>query len=211
MTGSTLGDQSHWDAARSRNVLSPENLELVRQELLNGGVIFGWHYFYGGGRSGDMFCFSDYESYHQALLDSRPGDHFTVYSRNKLAAKALSRLAAPRSDRPVLNAHLTEVKNALAAGKEVAFLWCCTRPEDRGCECDAEILWDLTDRELEESLGLGTKQGGEYLFFLMETLDADVDGNTISSVSPGAQKRINALVDAKRPNEAGLTPVSGPY
>jgi len=201
-----------WDSTPSRNLLLPENLELVRQELLNDGVIFGWHYYYYGGGSGDMFCFSNYESYCQALLDSRPGDHFTVYSRNRLVTKAISRLGDPRSDRPIRNSQdLTDVKGALAAGKEIAFLFHSARPETGRIECDAGVLWALTDEELGEALALTSGPCGEFLFFLVETLNEDADGNLISSVSPGTRRRVNAVVDGKRPNEAGLTPESGAY
>jgi len=145
MNESSTGNQSMWDSTPSRNLLLPENLELVRQALLNGGVVFGWHYFYGGGRSGDMFCFSNYDSYHQALLDSRPGDHFTVYSLNKLVSKALLRLGDPQSSEPILNENLIEVKNALAARNELVFVWRQARPDFRYIDCAAGALWDLAE------------------------------------------------------------------
>lgn len=201
-----------WDDTPSRNLLLPQNLELVRQELSKDGVIFGWHHYYAGGGSGDMFCFSDYESYYQELSESRPGDHFTVYSRNKLMSKTLSRLGDLKSNLPIPDAHgLVEVKAALATGKEVVFLWCNAPPATERIECDAGTLWDLTQEELEESLRLRSGRSGEFMFFLRETLDEDEEGNLISSVSAGAKRRVNAVVDGKRPNEAGLTPASGPY
>jgi hypothetical protein len=212
MNESSTGKQGAWDGTPSRNLLLPENLDLVRHELLNDGVVFGWHYYYAGGRSGDMFCFSDYESYYHRLSDSRPGDHFTVYSRNRLATKALCRLGDPTSNRPILDAHdLVEVKNAMAAGKEIVFLWCHAQPETGRIDCDAGTLWDLTEEELEESLRLRSGRSGEFLFFPVQMLDDDEDGNPISSVSSGAKTRVNAVVDGKRPNEAGLTPASGLY
>jgi hypothetical protein len=69
----------------------------------------------------------------------------------------------------------------------------------------------LTDEELVEALALTSGRCGEFLFFLVETLNEDADGNLISSVSPGTRRRVNAVVDGKRPNEAGLTPASGAY
>jgi len=159
-----------------------------------------------------MFCFSDYESYYRELSDSRPGDHFTVYSRNKLATKTLFRLGDLRSNQPILDTHgLVEVKTALAAGKEIVFLWCHALPETERIECDAGTLWDLTEKELEESLRLRSGRSGEFMFFLLQMLDEDEGGNPITSVSTGAKRRVNAVVDGKRPNEAGLTPASGPY
>jgi len=181
MTESSAVNQRGWDNTPSRNLLLSENLELVRQELLNDGVVFGWHHYCGGGGSGDIFCFCNYESYYQAVRDSRPGDHFTVYSRNKLLAKAIVRLGDSRSDRPILNTlDLTEVKKALAAGKEIAFIWHSVEPETQRIACDAGVLWASTDEELEESLGLTTRCG-EFLFFLVDLLDEDASGNLISS------------------------------
>jgi hypothetical protein len=49
------------------------------------------------------------------------------------------------------------------------------------------------------------------MFLLHQMLDEDEDENPISSVSTGAKRLINAVVDGKRPNETGLTPASGPY
>ena len=204
-------NQSMWESTPSRNLLLPENLELVRQALRNDGVVFGWHYYYAGGRSGEMFCFSNYDSYYQALLDSRPGDHFTVYSRTKLASKALLRLGDPRSSEPILNENLVEVQNALAAKNELVFVWCQARLDLGYIDCDAGVLWDLAEGELQQSLGLGSGRRGEFIFFTTQTLDEDEHGNPISSVSPGVKKRANAILDGKRPNEAGLTPPSGPY
>jgi hypothetical protein len=212
MNKSSMADYGAWDNTPSRNLLLPQNLDLVRQELLNDGVVFGWHHYYAGGGSGDMFCFSDYESYYQKLSNSRPGDHFTVYSRNKLATKTLFRLGDLTSDHPILDTHsLAEVKTALAAGREVVFLWCHAPPGTGRIACDAGTLWGLTEEELGESLRLRSGRSGEFMFFLLQMLDEDDDGNPISSVSTGEKRRVNAVVDGKRPNEAGLTPSSGPY
>lgn len=212
MIESSTGNPGAWDSTPSRNLLLPDNLDLVRHELLNGGVVFGWHYYYAGGRSGDMFCFSDYGSYYQEISDSRPGDHFTVYSRTRLATKTLFCLGDPTSNQPILDTpDLVEVMNTIAAGKEIVFLWCHARPETGRIECEAGILWDLTAEEVEESLRLRSGRCGELLFFPVQMLDEDQDGNPISSVSPGANQRVNAVVDGKVPNEAGLTPASGPY
>ena len=133
-------------------------------------------------------------------------------SRNRLATKAIFRLGDPTSNQPILSAdNLVEVKKALAAGEEIVFLWCYMRPETGRLECDAGTLWDLTNEELKESLGLDSGRCGEFMFFFIQMLDEDWEGNPIGSVSPGASRRANAVVDGKRPNEAGLTPASGPY
>ena len=201
---------SVWDNTPSRNLLLAENLDLVRQEFQNHGVVFGWHYYYAGGGSGTMFCHNDYESYYQELNKSRPGDHFTVYSRNRLVNRAAFRLGDPASNQPILAEDLVVVQNALAAGKEIVFVWCHMQPATGRIECDAGILEDPAE-ELEKSLGLGSGRCGEFAFFLVDMLDEDEEGNPIGWVSPGAHRRVNAVVDGKRPNEAGLTPASGLY
>ncbi len=204
-----------WDSTPYRNLLLPENLERVRQEFAHSGVIFGWHYYYAGGGSGTMFTFTDYESYHQELVRSRPGDHFTVYSLNTLADRAIVRIGTASSNQPILiDNRFVEVKNALAAGKEIAFVWRRAVPETGSIECDAGTLSDPTEQELEQSLGLGlgSDRCGEFTFFLIDTLDEDEEGVPIASVSvTGGRRRVHAVVDGKRPNEDGLTPPSGPY
>jgi hypothetical protein len=201
-----------WEDLRFRNLLLPENLDSVRREFANDGVIFGWHYYYAGGRSGDMFCFSDYESYYRELSQSRPGDHFIVYSRTILVNRAILRIGDVTSNQPISGVSgLADVQSALSAGKEVVYLWCHKLAETGRVECDAGILWDLTEQELHENLKLDPGRPGELLFFLLEMLDEDEQGVPIQSVSPGTARRVNAVVDGKRPNEAGLTPASGPY
>ncbi|MBZ5608763.1 MAG: hypothetical protein LAP38_10920 [Acidobacteriia bacterium] len=202
---------NNWDNSPQRNLLLPDNLERVRGELANGGVIFGWHYYYAGGGSGSMFTFLDYESYYQELIQSHPGDHFTVFSVDRIAERAMLRVGSADSNQPiVIDQRLAGVKNALAASKEIAFVWRHRVPGTGRTECDAGIL-DQTDEELEQCLDLRSGRSGEWVFFLMDMLDEDEEGVPIKGVSPGGRKRVHALVDGKRPNDAGLTPSSGPY
>jgi hypothetical protein len=179
---------SNWDRTPARNLLGEENLASVRREFLPGNVVFGWHYYYAGGCSGDMFCFGDFESYHRALERSRPGDHFTVYSADRLTPLAITSAAA---------------QEILAAGREIVAVWRRSNPDTGRIECNAETIEDYAE--------LDSNRGGEYLFFLPEMLDEDEDGRPIESVSPGTRKRIHAIADGKRPDEDGLTPPSGPY
>jgi len=203
---------STWDSTPHRNLLLPENLERVRRELGSEGVIFGWHYYYAGGGSGSMFTFSDYESYYRELIKSRPGDHFTVYSADRIADRAMLRIGAAGSNQRIsVDGRIVEVNNALAAGKEVVFLWRHTVAETGRIESHADTLSDVTGEELERSLGVRSGRCGEFMFFLMDTLDEDEEGVPIGSVSSGWRKRVNAVVDGKRPDDSGLTPVSGPY
>jgi hypothetical protein len=107
---------------------------------------------------------------------------------------------------------LSEVNDALAAGNELLFVWCDERPDIGRIECDAGILWDLAEKEPEESLGLGPDRSGEFIFFLIEMLDEDEDGNPIKSVSPRREETGQRCPWTESdPNEAGLTPPSGPY
>ncbi len=62
------------------------------------------------------------------------------------------------------------------------------------------ILYGLDDQELAEALSGRFGENGELLFFLMDMLNQFVEGRVV-----------NALAYGKRPNEAGLTPLSGPY
>ena len=207
----TPPNQGAWDGTPSRNLLLPENLDLVRQELAGGGIIFGWHYYYAGGRSADMFCFSGYDAYYQALQNSRPGDHFTVYSRQKLLNKAILRLGDPGSGQRIASSSPAEIENALTRGEEIVFLWCQAPRATGSIECEVGVLRDLAEQEFADWLELQAGRGGELLFFTTGMLDQDEDGRPVSTVSPGAKRRVNALLDGKRPHESGLTPASGPY
>ena len=204
---------SAWDSTPHRNLLLLENLERVRKELENDGVVFGWHYYYAGGGSGTIFAFADYESYYQELIGSRPGDHFTVYSLDRLADRAIARVGAAHSERPILlDSRFAEVKRALAAGKEVAFVWRRATAEPNRVECAADVMSGPAEEELAEALVTCSGRSGEIAFFLVDTLDEDEAGAPIASVSAlGERRRVNAVVDGKRPDEAGLTPASGPY
>ena len=202
-----------WENVLSRNLLLTEALDLVLCEISKpDSVIFGWHYYFGGGRSASLFCFTDFDSYHQELEASRPGDHFTVYSRNAILNQALCRIGAQGSEKTVSFLDIpTELKDALQAGKEIYFLACKTLPTGDRIECKTGVLWELNDEELQNELELGSGCRGEILFFQISKLDEDEAGETITTVSAGSRRRVNALVDGKRPDEAGLTPASGPY
>jgi hypothetical protein len=204
---------STWDSTPHRNLLLPENLERVRKEFENDGVVFGWHYYYAGGGSGTMFTFADYESYYKELAGSRPGDHFTVYSLDRLADRAIARVGAAHSEKPILlDSRFAEVKKALEAGKEIAFVWRRATAETHRVECAAGVLSGPAAEELDEALGARPGRSGEITFFSIDTLDEDGAGAPIACVSAiGGRRRVNAVVDGKRPDEAGLTPASGPY
>ena len=204
---------STWDNTPQRSLLSAENLERVRSEFGNDGVIFGFHYYYYGGASGTDFTFSDYDSYYQEVVKSRPGDHFTGYSANRVADRAILRIGTPDSDQPISIDHrFAVVKNARAAKKDVVVLWRKTASRTGRIECDIGAWWwDFTDEDLEQFIGIGSGRSGELMVFLMDTLDEDEEGVPIVTVSCGERKRVNAVIDGKRPNEDGLTPVSGCY
>jgi len=197
----------------SRDLLLAENLDLVRRELSRpDAVVFGWHYYYAGGHSATPFCFTDFDSYYQEVWKSRPGDHFTVYSRSAILDQALCRIGDPSSNKTISPADIPViVKEALQAGKEICFLSCNPIPDSDGIECKAGILWEANNQRLHEELRLGSGCHGELLFFLVQKLDEDEAGEVISGVSPGSRRRVNALLDGKRPNEEGMTPASGPY
>jgi hypothetical protein len=52
---------------------------------------------------------------------------------------------------------------------------------------------------------------GPGVFFTIDMLDEDEQGVPIGTVSPGARKRIHAVADGKRSDDAGKTPPSGIY
>jgi hypothetical protein len=187
---------TEWDATPNRNLLLAENLDPIRQEVASGSTIFGWHYHYAGGRSGDTFAYTGFQAFYDELIKSHPGDHFTVYCLDRLAHVAMARRNSGEAG------SLDPVREALHASQEVVFVW---RGGPTGTAAESGVLarWE----EVEELCF----RNGELVFFLMETLDLDENGVAVSSVSPGARRRVHALADGKRPNDAGYTPPSGVY
>ncbi len=202
-----------WSLDSTRDLLADANLGRVRAALTPGNVIFGWHYFYAGGGSGKMFTFDDFESYREEVLKSRPGDHFTVYSLDRLLDRAIARAGAPSStDSPALETCLGAVKEAVAGENEVAFVWRYLDAATGSVRCEADTLWDMSEPDWAEFHGVWRNHPGQLAFFLIETLDADQDGNPIETVSAiPPRRRIHAIADGKRPDERGFTPETGIY
>lgn len=138
-----------WDDAPHRNLLLRENLEPVRTELENGGMVFGWHYYYAGGCGPTQFSFVDFNSFYDELIQSRPGDKLFVFSVDRLADRAILRLGASNSEEPIsFDRHLAAVKNALAANIEVVFVWRHLVAGTKTVEHGSGILYGLDDQEL---------------------------------------------------------------
>jgi hypothetical protein len=88
-----MGDQTdQWWVPRwvkdRPNILACDNQKKLH-EAFGRGIVFGRHYFFHGGSSGDSFAFHTFEQFAEYLHRSRPGDLYEVWSLPDLVAKGL--------------------------------------------------------------------------------------------------------------------------
>ena len=181
------------------NILAEEALERVRQALSE-GWIGGLQRYYGGGRSGDSVAFSTYDAFHSHVMDSRPGDHFILWSVAEIRRRGLLLVdnhyqdAATSGGSLLSQCDLDRVRAYLAEGKYYEVLLIASAG-------DTELKAVLTDFE-----------GSEEDLFLDPARRAAVPGGAIC-VLPFTKidSQEFYLVKAKRPNEKGEVPMGGAY
>ena len=205
-----------WVRRSELDLLLAANLSAVEDALSRpGAMVFGWHYYFRGGSSRTGVQFHDFGSYLQYIERARPGDHFTLFDLDSIAAQAfLRRGAANSSARLNLDDdewnQLRELLEDRSEGLVVVRRF--VGPLTGTTHSDVDELWNPDDDEWTEFRRQLLWGLGEVLFFSDQVLDLDSDGNQVNCVTPNsAAPRVHALVDAKRPSSEGLVPLHGPY
>lgn len=179
-----------------------------------GALVFGWHYHYAGGGSRTRVRFHDYTSYLREVETARPGDHFTLFDLDTIAPHAFRREGSVDSSSGVsLSSDEWDDLRSRIEGEanEVVVVRRFIGPLTATVHSDVEEIWRPDDDEWVQFRSGLVWRPGEAVFFTDEVFDLAPDGSLIEAVTAYPNRRINALVDAKRPNAEGLVPRSGPY
>lgn len=168
-------------------------------------IVFGFHYYYCGGRSYSSVASRSIDEVLDEIEASRPGDHFTLFSLAVLADLAEMRATIRRDEPATLEEVVSAVRKA-SVSTELVIVFDTDTPA-------VDVLYDLDDRDAREThLEWLARGDGDVYVFRMDLLDQGSDGSVVSTVSPhSGNRRVHALVDGKRPTADGRTPERGTY
>jgi hypothetical protein len=221
-----------WIRDDGRNALANQNLDRVRACFQKpGAVAFGWHYFYGAGAGRSDLIFGSAEDLINLIEQARPGDHFTLFDLDRVALLAIKHLGEPTSQGLISLAAADRLELA-RAGTESQ--WKAVILLQRACGTDGHLArCSIVEREpedlvdnWEEAKGYDarvtwprdgmflplTRWFGEFLAFDEADLDRNIEtGLAVATVTSTELNRTYALIDAKRPDDQGLVPISGAY
>jgi hypothetical protein len=223
---------SNWIHDDKGNALSDANVEAIRTCLGRAGsVVFGWHYHYYGGSSRSELVFGSADDLLRYIDRSRRGDHFTLYDLDRVASLAFLHLGTPESE-TVVDLHEQDRSRLAETGnhsrwKAVVLVQRALDADGRVACCSVyEIEPDDLMRNWEEANGYTVQAiwpparatwtigqwPGELYTFDETVLDLNQEtGQSVDEVSPAQRKRSLALIDAKRPDDHGMVPISGAY
>jgi hypothetical protein len=198
-----------WIRDDGRNALANQNLERVRACFQKpGAVAFGWHYLYGAGAGRSDLIFGSAEDLINLIEQARPGDHFTLFDLDRVALLAIKHLGEPTSQALISLAPADRLELAQAGMKSQ---WKAVILLQRACGTDGHLArCSIVEREPEDLVD-NWEQAKNY-----DLDEADLDrnvetGRTIETVTRTDLNRTHALIDAKRPDDKGLIPISGAY
>lgn len=201
-----------WVSEPELDLFSSTNLSAAEHALSRkGALVFGWHYHFKGGSNRTRVQFHDFDSFLRHVERSRPGDHFTLFDLDSLAPHALMRRGAADSPaRPTLeDSEWSQLRGLLSDRSfDLAVVRRFVGPLTGTVVTE---FWFPDDDEWIEFRRQFFSGLGEALFFSDNVFDLDADGNQVNLVDAYPGRRINALIDAKRPNSEGLVPLRGSY
>jgi hypothetical protein len=217
-----IADRSNWVERPEASLFSDVNLAAVLASLEGtSAVVFGWQYFYNGGSSRIEVAFTSSDQYLHHVERAKPGDHFTLFDLDALIHRAVVRLGH------IYSTHRLELDNSTpmtVAGLDRSL-------HDVLVDEDAEVLvvrrfvepiTGTVDVRLSSLPGTGDERQadfqhdlrwgrGELVMFDQRVFDEDEHGGTVETLTPLEGRRVNALVDAKRPSLEGTVPLHGAY
>ena len=221
-----------WARDDSRNALSDSNIQLVRATLARtGSVAFGWHYHFAQGSSRSPLVFGSAEDLLSYMERASPGDHFSLFDLDRVAPYAVAHFGDRAANSPIAIALAHRLTLSGAAGRAH---WKALVLIQRACLSDGTLArcsiaeWEPNDFTDDWNESREYVRGpswpadvdpspiaqwtGELYAFDETALDFDEEkGESIYKVSPSAMKRSRALIDGKRPDDHGRTPLDGAY
>jgi len=210
-------DLDGWQDRPDHNLFSSLNLAVVSEVFAgnSAAVVFGWHYFFAGGSNRTEVVFTSNRDFLRYIERARPGDHLTLFDLEAVDQRAFLRVGLRESTARVAmtEPEVAMIDERLIRGEEIAAVRRFVGPLTGEVEASVEELDGSDDQAALDATRIAwTWARGELYLFEQSTFDEDGEGGLIETVSPGAQqRRVNALVDAKRPSDGGLVPLSGPY
>lgn len=177
------------------NLLAPNSLAVIRQAF-SCGPVFGRHYHYAGGRSGDNWAFHNFEQFWEYVSYSKPGDLYFIWSLPALLDCQLAllhlTLNAPATLKESLDHSLATTKEYLEIPFNEFFALFSLSGHTR-----IEVQLNDIDgfEDLRENILHHGRLGSEIIVFPFTTIEADK----------------YVLVKAKYSNSEGKVPLGGPY
>jgi hypothetical protein len=194
-------------------------------------VVFGFHYHYRGGASRDEVTFGSASDLISYLTAGRPGDHFTLFCLESVASLARMHLGVASIDDAIpftdsVRADLARIASE-SLWDEVTLVNRLTNRAGRVRRCS------ILGRE-PANLTAGWGEYGDYVsgatwprggelvplrawsgeVFAFDEADLERDRETgapIEGLIARGALRSWALIEAKRPNDEGLVPMTGAY
>jgi hypothetical protein len=184
-------------------------------------VVFGWQYHYYGGGSRTLVTFTDLEQYLRHIERAYPGDHFTLFRLDHLIDRAALHVGDIHSTR----AFTLEDSTTIRVGGRVRPLQDVLGDEWAEILMVRRFVGPLTgtidvkpselpgeDHERRQDFARDVAWGrGELIVFDQAVFEEDEHGGVVTTITPTDRRRVNALVDAKRPDAEGLVPLGGSY
>jgi hypothetical protein len=178
-------------------ITAPDALDRIAQAVA-AGPVFGRHYHFAGGRSGDTWAFQTFEAYQNYLARSKPGDLYQVWSLPALLHQQVALMVVQfgtRSDAEMISLveqGLWTVKTYLDVPYNeflALYLWAGTLA--------IEVYLNDIDGfdELLEDVDRYSRPGGEIYVFPFTRI--------------GTEEYI--LLQGKYPNAEGKVPIGGAY
>jgi hypothetical protein len=203
-----------WFLNDAINVLSADNQERIRAELVVPNVVFGLHRWYAGGSSPTSIALSSQAEWDLELSRCRPGDNLVLVSLRRVRHLALAHAGVLSSGSPpVLSSPGQERLLAFLHDhrRELAVLHRHVGGDGR-FECDYDIVWDPSPEEWSEHLERWSRLQGELLFFDDdEILWRDKSGRQGVPPEEWASNYGDYLFDGYFPDARGRVVVGGAY
>ncbi|SPE56851.1 hypothetical protein SBV1_2560024 [Verrucomicrobia bacterium] len=194
------------------NILSSEVVARIKAAF-EAGLVFGYHSFYCGGRSLDLWVFKTFQAFTDYIQSrSKPGDLFTLWSVPDLKKKNLHLFGGRfpdvdhQADLIVPPAHLDRVKAYL----EVVDPHTPYRRPYRMNE--VLVLYSSEKDNILRIEGVGLTYDDDWEDFLSELRSFSHPGSEVHIFAVDTiDNKEHILVQEKYPNESGEVPIGGAY
>lgn len=202
-----------WVLDEAANALSSSNLAKVGGALARAdSVVFGWHYHFAGGSGRSDLIFTSYADCVRYFEAARAGDHLTLYDLDEVAPHAEVHIGTPESDdRLAASPNWRPLREYMSNDEDAVVIVRASDIHSGSVEAAMHLPTYPLEDWLPEFERETASRRGELLAFGLRTLDRASHGVIESVTPPRGDRRLLALLDAKRPADDGTVPSSGPY